>query len=208
MTPSRLEFFSELDVYMTRRTITIPTTSTTWMVRTARPPSSIAGSSGDLSIPTALCFFFSFDTFPWMSNFVKRYCFTLYNYFHFVKPHYSSIICDSITGTVKTRVIHYLRQAPNLRAQRQKPPRRISAFLIQSSASTLSVLDLIDEYSLNLEWAIAGSKPFQYHAFGVKPFWIPSTENYHWKSETWAGTARPYYNEQQSLYILVYLFIP
>ena len=48
---------------------------------------------------------------------------------------------------VETRVIHYLRQAPNLRAQRQKSQRRISVFLIQSSAGALSVLDLINEYS-------------------------------------------------------------
>ena len=68
-------------------------------------------------------------------------------------PFLKWVILDYIAHrpiTVKTRVINYLRQAPNLRAQRQNPPRRISAFLIQSSASTLSVLDLISEYSQSI----------------------------------------------------------
>ena len=45
--------------------------------------------------------------------------------------------------TAKTRAIHYLRQAPNLRDQRQKSLGRIRVFLTQSSPRVPSASDLI-----------------------------------------------------------------
>ena len=45
--------------------------------------------------------------------------------------------------TAKTRAIHYLRLAPNLRDQRHKSLGRISVFLTQSSTRVPSASDLI-----------------------------------------------------------------